>query len=67
MNEKTLEKGDIFITPISLCEIYKGVYLYGEVEEELKTFEEVLGWLNILSFNKTICLEFGMEYARLKK
>lgn len=62
-----LMKGEIFITPISLCEIYKGIYLYDNIEEELRIFDEVLTWLNILDFNKEVCKAFGKEYARLKK
>lgn len=62
-----LDKGDIFITPISLCEIYKGIYLYGNVKEELEIFDEILDWLSILEFDKSVCNEFGRSYNKLKK
>ena len=65
--DEILQKGDVYTTPISLFEIYKGIYLYGQINEEVEIFEKVLRWLPILSFNKEVSNEFGKMYNKLKK
>ena len=58
---------EIFITPITLCELYKGVYLFKNPEKELADLEDFISNFEILEFDKNACVMFGKEYARLSK
>ncbi len=58
-------KGDIFINPITQCELFKGVYLSSKKDKQLNVIEELTDSFDVLEFNKDICIEFGKEYARL--
>lgn len=58
---------ELFITFITLCELYKGAYLSKNLEYELNIIEAFLGSVRIVGFNKTICQDFGKEYVILQK
>ncbi len=58
---------EIFVTPITVCEIYKGIFLHNKIEEELEIFEKMLHQLNNIEFNNDVCKEFGKIYSQLKK
>jgi predicted nucleic acid-binding protein len=63
------ENDNLFITPISLCEIYKGIYLYtkGEkMEEELEDIHSLLETFNLIAFDKGSCKEFGKIFSYLR-
>jgi tRNA(fMet)-specific endonuclease VapC len=58
---------DIFISPITLCELYQGVYLSNKIGLNIQELNEFIDDFSILDFNKKISEEFGKEFARLKK
>lgn len=58
---------DIFVTPITLCELYNGAYLHHNPVEKLKDLENFIFNFDLLDFDDDACREFGEEYARLSK
>lgn len=58
---------NVYLTPITLCELFKGVYLSSKVNEELVILKDFLSFFSVLDFDVEACNEFGKEYARLKK
>ena len=60
-------KGEIFLTPITLCELYKGAYSFHNQDEKIKDVEKFISFFQILNFDKFSCREFGKFYAKLKK
>jgi tRNA(fMet)-specific endonuclease VapC len=66
--EKINDEGsEIFITPITLCELYKGVYSFHNVEKGLNDLSNFISSFNVLDFNSDSCKEFGKMYSELKK
>ncbi len=61
------ETGDIYITPITLCELFKGIYLSSKFKQELEIFDGFMSSVLLLDFDKESCEEFGKEYIRLRK
>ncbi len=64
---KLIEEGEVFITTISLCELYKGVYQSSKAEKESEILENFVGELNVLEHNVESCRNFGETYADLEK
>lgn len=58
---------DLFITCISLCELFKGAFLSSKSEKELGIINEFLDSIKVLDLNIDSCKSFGKEYARLNK
>ena len=58
---------DIYITYITLCELYKGVFLGKLFKKGSSELDDFLQSVNILDFNIESCKYFGEEYARLEK
>lgn len=58
---------DIFITPITLCELYKGAFAYHDSEKRIKEVDEFINSFQLIPFDEHSCKEFGNMYARLKK
>jgi predicted nucleic acid-binding protein len=56
----------IFITSITLCELYKGVYGHKKIEEKLKILEDFLTNIEIICEDNTSCKEFGKIYQKLR-
>lgn len=56
----------IFISPITLCELYKGAYLSKETEKNLIDIENFLLSVELLDFTKEACKKFGEEYSKLE-
>lgn len=61
-----IDQKGIFVTPISLFELYKGAYLSSKVNEALRLITEFIKTVEILNIDEFACEEFGKEYARLK-
>jgi predicted nucleic acid-binding protein len=57
----------LFTTPITLCEAYKGAFLSTKKDSELPIMKEFIETLEIAELDKIACEEFGEEFARLKK
>ena len=58
---------NIFLSPITLCELYQGVYLSNKIGLNIQELNEFIDSFNLLDFNKEVSEEFGKEYARFKK
>ncbi|MEK6844580.1 MAG: type II toxin-antitoxin system VapC family toxin [Nanoarchaeota archaeon] len=66
--DNTFEKGfDIFITPISLCELYRGAYGHQNSAKKVEELNAFIFNLRIIGFDIESCKEFGKEYSRLNK
>lgn len=65
--QKVMDSAEIFITPLSLCELYKGVYLFPNPEKELMDLNQFISSFDLLDFTSEACQIFGKEYAHLKK
>ncbi len=57
----------VFITPITLFEIYRGIYLGSRIEEELKDFEEMLEYLEIIPLTQFHMHEAARTSVELQK
>ncbi|MBI4016313.1 MAG: type II toxin-antitoxin system VapC family toxin [Candidatus Aenigmarchaeota archaeon] len=55
------------ITPIVLCELFKGAYLAEKQEKALKLVEEFVHSTELLEFSGHACKIFGHNYSYLKK
>jgi|SRR3989344_1934751 len=58
---------EIFINPIILSELYKGVYTTNKKEIILKFLEDFLREIIFLDFDKESCKLFGELYSNLVK
>ena len=58
---------DVFISPIMLCELYKGAYLSNNPEKKIEDIENFLIFFEILDLSVAACKEFGYQYTRLRK
>jgi tRNA(fMet)-specific endonuclease VapC len=58
---------EIFITPLTLCELFRGAYLSKDSEIKLKLIKEFTDSFVLLEFDEKVCIEYGKEYARLSK
>lgn len=58
---------EIFITPLTLCELFRGAYLSGDSEIKVKLIKEFTDSFILLEFNEKVCIEYGKEYAKLSK
>jgi tRNA(fMet)-specific endonuclease VapC len=65
--EEFFNDEEIFITPLTLCELFRGAYLSSSPENKLKLIKEFTDLFSLLEFNEKVCLEYGKEYARLSK
>ena len=61
------EKEDIFLTSITLCELFKGVSLSSKSENELKIVEEFVNSNEVLDLDKNASREFGNIFSKLHK
>ena len=58
---------DIYLTPVTLCELYKGAYLFFNQKKGVDEVDNFISSFDILDFNVECCREFGKIYAELKK
>ena len=61
------ENNDLFITPITLCELYKGAYKSSNKKYELSFIDNVTEALSVLKFDNESCKVFGEDFVRLEK
>ncbi len=57
---------DLSFTWITLCELYKGVYLSSNVEQKLQDVGGLLPSFSILDFSQEVCTIYGKEYVYLE-
>jgi tRNA(fMet)-specific endonuclease VapC len=60
------ELTDVFVTSISLCELYKGVFLSSKKDKELPILEEFVNSMGLLSLDNNSSKLFGEIYSKLK-
>lgn len=65
--DKMQEMFDIFITNISLCELYRGAYGHFSQEKKIRILEEFISNFGLLTLDKGSCEEFGRTYIELEK
>lgn len=58
---------DIAITPITLCELYRGACLSKDKEKNVTLINGFTERVSLLNQNKVSCQFFGEDYAYLKK
>jgi predicted nucleic acid-binding protein len=56
----------LFVTPITLCELYRGAFLSGNVEKNKLLISKLLEKVNILNFDLPACEIFGNAYKMLR-
>ena len=62
-----LDKSSLNITPLTLCELYRGAFLSQNFEKNVVAINKLLAWVNILDFDTFSCELYGKIYAELKK
>jgi len=58
---------NFFITTINLLELYKGLYLFKDLEIEKLKIERFIETVKIIEIDRFVCEIFGREFSRLKK
>ncbi len=58
---------DIFITPLTLCELFRGAFLSANPEIKISLIKELTDSFNLLEFNEKVCIEYGRKYSKLSK
>lgn len=64
--ERISGSGGIFITTITLCELYKGAYLSSKRDFDIRLIEDFLSEVDVVGFDIDACKEFGQLYVNLK-
>ena len=64
---KKIETSQLFITPIILCELYRGAAYARVKEKRLEFVEQILQVTDILPLGEMECRNFGKDYLELKK
>lgn len=67
MQELEQQQVSFAITPVILCEMYKGAYLGSRQKERVELIEALLKTTKILEFTKQASDIFGQKYAELQK
>ncbi len=67
LKSKIMAMNKYAITPIVLCELFKGAFLAQRQEEALKLVNDFVQTVDILDCNYEACELFGKWYADLKK
>ncbi len=58
---------NFFITSITMCELYKGVYRSSNLTYELSILEDFLATTLFIDFTKESCRIFGEDFVRLQR
>ena len=58
---------DMFITPLTLCELFRGAYLSSDSKRKIEQIKEFTGSFTLLEFDEKVCIEYGKKYAELCK
>ncbi|MEK6881412.1 MAG: type II toxin-antitoxin system VapC family toxin [Nanoarchaeota archaeon] len=58
---------NIFLTPITLCELYRGAFLHVNFDKKLQETESIIFNFEFIDFNAQSCKVFGELYAEIKK
>ncbi len=66
IQELEQQQVQITITPINLCELYRGAYLAPRPKQALERIASFLERVKILEFTEDAALFYGLKYAELK-
>ncbi|MBS3075293.1 type II toxin-antitoxin system VapC family toxin [Candidatus Pacearchaeota archaeon] len=58
---------NIFISSITLCELYKGAFSFFKPEEKIKDIDNFIVNFQIIDLDKEVCKEYGKIHSGLKK
>lgn len=58
-------KEQIFITPITICELYRGTFGHVHKDKKVSDVENVIQYFEILDLDLASCKEFGRNYKKL--
>ena len=61
------QNNKMFITAITLCELYRGAFLSSRKDYQLDVIEKFVESIEVLNLEKNACKIFGEEFARLQK
>ena len=64
---KSLERGILATSVVSLAELYEGVYYSTNPEGNEKALEDFLSGISILGIEDDVCKVFGRERGRLRQ
>lgn len=64
---RDINNNEIFITPLTLCELFRGAFLSNNPEIKISLIKDLTDSFTILGFNEKVCLEYGKIYAQLSK
>lgn len=64
--QSILEDNELFITSITLCELYKGAYRSSNSDYEISWIDNFVSSLGILDFNTESCKFFGEKFVKLQ-
>ncbi len=67
LKELLKNPNELFITHVTLWELYQGVYKSSRVEYNLKQTEELIQFFTIIPFTQAIAKRFGFLLGVLKK
>ena len=62
-----VDKTKLSVTPITLCELYRGAFLSNNIEVNLFVINKLLASVNILDFDVFSCEIYGKIYSQLKR
>ncbi len=60
-------KTDIAITPLTLCELYRGAFLSKENDKNVALINNFVGKITLLNHDQVSCQIFGENYVYLKR
>ncbi|MEK6848542.1 MAG: type II toxin-antitoxin system VapC family toxin [Nanoarchaeota archaeon] len=63
----SIGKKDLFITSITLCELFKGAFLSANTSKDISLINALLDAVSIADFTPNACRFFGAEFSRLKR
>ena len=58
---------ELFVTPLVLCELYRGAFLSANAEKNRLLVEKLLERVDVLNFDVSACEIFGRIYNMLKR
>ncbi len=64
---REINNNDIFITPLTLCELFRGAFFSSSPEIKVGLIKDLTDSFNLLEFGEKVCIEYGKEYAKLSK
>ena len=65
---KVVDSGaEIFISSISLCELFKGAFAHSKKDEKINQIRSFISNCNLIDLNIDSCEEFGKSYYNLDR